>query len=161
MLLHVNTRTARHWRHNRVIICLHLCIMSKYGFRRPGVLLCKMFGGMKHGSRNGYENKSECSLSTNRLDMFVSGSSKEESFPDSSMEKRQWKINPKSWNILANELVRVYNCNVKIILNVMIRIRKATEYQRQFPIFKTCEAKISLRMLFCDVCRCKQVCHPT
>lgn len=54
--------------------------MSKYGFRRPGVLLCKMFGGMKHGSRNGYENKSECGLSTDRLDMFVSAHRKKRVF---------------------------------------------------------------------------------
>lgn len=50
--------------------------MSKYGFRRPRVLLYKMFGEMKSGSRNGYRNEKESWLSTNRLDIFVSDNPK-------------------------------------------------------------------------------------
>lgn len=47
------------------------------------------------------------------------------------------KINSKSGNTLASELVRVYNRNVKIILSVMTWIRKATRYQRRVLSFET------------------------
>lgn len=95
-----------------------------------------MFGEMKQESRHGYKNQGKHSLAKQQhAGRLCIQDLEEGSLLISVWKNVHEKINSKSGNTLASELVHVYNRNVKIIHSVMTWIRKAMRYQRRVPIF--------------------------